>query len=562
MIELKNNHFIEFNKFDENDLKYKKMLMSDEEDTDITIYLKDKYSNGNIYLKIKTYDEFFCIINETKKNNKDKDKKIFKIIYLKLYETLSDIKLISTNAIALTVYNGVIILSISYPYSVIKFIGYPENNNPIFKEYNSSYIKVFTLSYNPNIFIILNNGIFLMQIFNKQNYQLISNIRGIFGNEILEINSKLILLTYYSSNNYLMLVVDIKKFKILDCINHSLLPEYYHEKFIALKNKNFYLYPNQIEYLAINYPKFKEKNYFIKNDVQIIKFEYMIRHVYLLNNDILGFISLDEGLIIEDKNYSIPNVTKISLTDKNNIIITLNDEFENRTLIEKLKVIKLNENNYEILYTINMSISNIIKINNNRFITHDLGKNEIKLWILNEENSLKYLSKKLLSEYNYNNSLQSIFLLNEEENIIIPNYNNGHLDFWKINEDNTINKIFDTNLNYNIQLLFKYDNILIVYTLNLIFFIDINTFQLIKEIRSPNYEICCMTKTLNGNILFGEKRKEGYDIIEYKFNKTNCDLIKSKILTNIQTGEISQIIIMKNGNIFTYEKDNNFIFIF
>ena len=37
-----------------------------------------------------------------------------------------------------------------------------------------------------------------MQIYSKDNYQLISNIKGIFGDEILEINSKTILITYFS----------------------------------------------------------------------------------------------------------------------------------------------------------------------------------------------------------------------------------------------------------------------------------------------------------------------------------------------------------------------------
>ena len=120
-----------------------------------------------------------------------------------------------------------------------------------------------------------------------------------FGDEILEINSHIILTTYYAKEEsiYIMLVIDIKKLKIINCISHSLEYGHYVEKYKVLKNPKFYLYQNQIEYLALNYPIFIKNNYFIKNDIQIKNFEDKINYVYLLNNDKLVYTT-NKGLII------------------------------------------------------------------------------------------------------------------------------------------------------------------------------------------------------------------------------------------------------------------------
>ena len=204
-----------------------------------------------------------------------------------------------------------------------------------------------------------------------------------------------------------------------------------------------------------------------------------------------------------------------------------------------------------------MNLNNIVKISNNRFMTYgNYNLNYISyLWKLDENNSLKYISKK---RYDYN--LEYIFYL-KEENIIIPNYGNEYLHFYKINEDNTINKIFNTNLNYSIKLFFKYDKILFVCTYSKIIFIDINNKNIIKQIVYSG-TISCMTKLSNGNILFGiENEKCGCDIIEYKFNMNNCDLSEINISSNIYNGSLSQMIETKNGNIITYEKYKNFILI-
>ena len=57
-----------------------------------------------------------------------------------------------------------------------------------------------------------------------------------------------------------------------------------------------------MEYLAINYPKFIENNYFIKNDVQIKYYNEYISYITLLKNDILAYVG-GNGLIIENKKY-------------------------------------------------------------------------------------------------------------------------------------------------------------------------------------------------------------------------------------------------------------------
>ena len=89
---------------------------------------------------------------------------------------------------------------------------------------------------------------------------------------------------------------------------------------------------------------------------------------------------------------------------------------------------------------------------------------------------------------------------------------------------------------------------------------NLNNYQIIKQIENLR-DICCMTKSLNGNILLGIRDNTGYDIIECKFNKTTYDLIKLKFISNAHFTDISKIIEMKNGNIISYQDCNDFIVI-
>ena len=81
---------------------------------------------------------------------------------------------------------------------------------------------------------------------------------------------------------------------------------------------------------------------------------------------------------------------------------------------------------------------------------------------------------------------------------------------------------------------------------------NINNNQFVKQINNLK-GLCCITRTLNGNILFGIKGNEGYDIIEYKFDKNTFNLTELKLISNAHVYYISQIIEMKNGNIISLE---------
>ena len=108
--------------------------------------------------------------------------------------------------------------------------------------------------------------------------------------------------------------------------------------------------------------------------------------------------------------------------------------------------------------------------------------------------------------------------------------------------------------------MFNYDNILFAYASNILSFININNYHIIKQIE--NFEsINCMTKLLNGNILFGVKGKNDNYIIEYKFNKITCDLTKFKSISNAHFDNISKLLEMKNGKIISYEKNADFMVI-
>ena len=458
--------------------------------------------------------------------------------------------------LALIFYSGVIILSASYPFSILKIIKYGGIGD---------YIKIFSLLHNPNLFIILNNGIFLMQVYNKNNFELISSRRGLFGHQILEINSNIILMNYLSKEEeiYLMIVVNIHSLKVLDCISHKLTDDIT-GTFKSEKNPKFYSYSNQIEYIAIHYPKFLQNNYFIKNDVQVKKFHGPITNLAILKNDIFAVLS-NKQLIIESKNINIHNVDCFSLIDENDIIICFSCESKSRHSIKKLNVIKLKENGYEIINTnsVNSSPENIVKISRNRFIIYYNETNNIDLWKLKEDCTLEYLSKtKLLKEYSKYNSLEDIFVLNKD--IIIPKFKsefkNFYLYFWKINEDNTLTNVINIDLGEKFESLLQYDNILFIQYYNSIALMNLNNYQIIKQIE--NLEgMSCMTKSLNGNILLGIKGEIGCDIVEYKFNKTTYDLTKLKFINNAYYTDISKIIEMENGNIVVYQNLSDCIII-
>ena len=139
------------------------------------------------------------------------------------------------------------------------------------------------------------------------------------------------------------------------------------------------------------------------------------------------------------------------MTDENDIIVCFSHEYihENNNYIDKLKVIKIKENDYEIVKanTIEVNpctcpdVENMVKISNNRFIMYYDTTNNITLWKIDNNYSLKYLSKtQLLREYPNEHKLGDIFVLNKD--IIIPKFETSqYLYFWKINEDNTLANI-------------------------------------------------------------------------------------------------------------------------
>ena len=162
-----------------------------------------------------------------------------------------------------------------------------------------------------------------------------------------------------------------------------------------------FIYSNQIKYLAIHYPKFIQNNYFIKNYVKVKNIHLPIKNVVLLKKNILSFLC-NKGLIIENKNIIIPGVKSLCLTDENDIIICFTHEYKksnhyDRYDIYNLKVIKLKENNYEIINTNTISfypyIGNLVKISNNRYIIYYSETNDITLWKIDKNYSIKYLSK-------------------------------------------------------------------------------------------------------------------------------------------------------------------------
>ena len=152
-----------------------------------------------------------------------------------------------------------------------------------------------------------------------------------------------------------------------------------------------------------------------------------------------------------------------------------------------------------------------------------------------------------------------IFVLNKDI-IILKFICDEYLYFWKINEDNTLTRVFKINVGYGGKSLLKYDNILFIKYYNSIQFMNLDNYQVIKQIDNLN-DICCITKLLNGNILLGLSGEKGYDIVEYKYNKITYDLTKLNFIYNAYFAKITNLIEMENGNIISYKKENDYIII-
>ena len=152
-----------------------------------------------------------------------------------------------------------------------------------------------------------------------------------------------------------------------------------------------------------------------------------------------------------------------------------------------------------------------------------------------------------------------IFVLNKDI-IILKFICDEYLYFWKINEDNTLTRVFKINVGYGGKSLLKYDNILFIKYYNSIQFMNLDNYQVIKQIDNLN-DICCITKLLNGNILLGLSGEKGYDIVEYKYNKITYDLTKLNFIYKAYFAKITNLIEMENGNIISYKKENDYIII-
>ena len=104
----------------------------------------------------------------------------------------------------------------------------------------------------------------------------------------------------------------------------------------------------------------------------------------------------------------------------------------------------------------------MVKIGNKRFIIYCNNTNDIELWKLNDNHSLKWSSKaQLLKELRYSERINDILVLNKDR-IILEFKDNHNLYFWKINEDNTLTNEFNINVGYKIIAFMKIDNILFV----------------------------------------------------------------------------------------------------
>ena len=244
---------------------------------------------------------------------------------------------------------------------------------------------------------------------------------------------------------------------------------------------------------------------------------------------------------------------QISINKHSDIIYQIiqlnNDNILTCSRDNTMNIIKLiNDNNYSLEQKLTGHSSYIfraIEIRNNELISVSNDKT-MKIWNLNNNN--KY---ECINTINFQNSNSSCNILKINENEFVTySYGDKYLKFWKSNNYSNISTIDNINVTFNSTWnspppLCKLDDDILCIVGDCIYLIKISTHQLIKNI-TDSKKIYSIYKCLDRLFLCLVHEKGNRSLIKYKYRNQNLIKIIEKENVNTNSDSIS---IELNGEI-------------
>jgi len=419
-----------------------------------------------------------------------------------------------------------------------------------------------------NINIYLNNelkykgNIFLEKIQLQIKTFLDYNINEIFE-EINKLNNNNFSIIKENNKYKLKIKFIILRRKKYLYINLNNNKDEYYEKIIKEKdnkinelNKKIKLLEEQLKDKTNNLNNNNSNNNFdisLKNPIHILNYHKdTINCLAILNDGRLISGSYDNSIIIYNKTTFLPDLiinehigpvwSIIQLSS--GIIATCSND-------ETIKLFNIKENNYNIIQTLNDhtdSVNLIIEIKN-KYLVSCSSDNSIIFYL---KDNLKY--KK---DYQISTNGRCVCIGQVKENEICYSetnnydYNNNKICFYDINERKIKSSISNISKSGYSPFIMISKDLLFILGYNKISLININYYEIIREIEVPNSGWINGVCLLNKNILFtGDE--EGI-IRRWKIEEDNSILISKK--ENTHYSSIYTLINIGNGHIASGSSD-------
>ena len=252
-------------------------------------------------------------------------------------------------------------------------------------------------------------------------------------------------------------------------------------------------------------------------------------------------ITYKPDLIIKEYKSTVWCITQLS----SGIIATCSSD-------KTIKLFNINGNNYNILQTLNYhtdKVYKIIELKNKYLVSCSYDKSIIFYLKDNNEYKKDYqISTK--GPCNYINEIKENEICYSEK---INDYNNSNICFYNINERKVKSSISNISKMDISPLIMISKELLFIPGKNKISIININYYELIREINISNSGWTCGDCMLNENIIFTGDQKS--IIIEWKIEGDNLKLISKKEKAH-NYSSILTLLNMGNGYIASGSEDN------
>ena len=293
----------------------------------------------------------------------------------------------------------------------------------------------------------------------------------------------------------------------------------------------------------------------LKNPIHTLNYhKYSIYCLSILNDGRLISGSRDNSIIIYNKTTYQPDLIINEHKDSVSCITQLSSGILATCSYDKtIKLLYINGNNYYIIQTLNNHtdyINKIIEIEN-KYLVSCSSDNSI-IFYLKDNN--KYRKDYKIST---NGICYCISKIKENEICYSENndyvFNNSKVCFFDINERKIKSSISNISKSWNSPFIKLSKDLLLISGENKISIININYYELIREIKVPNSGLINGACMLNKNLLFTGDEKG--IIREWKIEEDNLILISKK--ENAHKDWIFTLLNIGNEHIVSGSKDNS-----